>query len=482
MTRLKDQNCELQERLVSCGKHYAEVFRRLREEQQRQHPKISQLYAEMDKRASESDGDQSEMKKQMEELCNIYDQIITAACDECEKYLQNIERMEHENLQLSARGRMSSSPRKSRPGSSLDTDRYYTQLLQLSENANSELRKEIERLHKEMNMREQRLFDETMARTDNTNREQTEKMKAQISELSQEMSLLNVDNRALREKILRTENENEILMKRVKDSGMVDTELQSLQSNLDNQLDLNHQLESKVKSLELIRMEHNSICSKIKSELEEAKANAVKYETEYQQLSQRIQRSKELQQNYEAMNLELTNRLQNLRHENSCLTENLKSTQQELLHSQTLNMQELHESNNQEVNAKLMEEAVEQHQQELRDLTVKLEAVEKQRDHANMKVKALRDRLKNMQDSWQKISTDTETSFSALRVQYQQQIKEYKSIVQSLKSQNASLNTRIESLKKINSQHNASQIGALEQQVRHCFNTNCKHFGVLYLY
>ena len=482
MTRLKDQNCELQERLVSCGKHYAEVFRRLREEQQRQHPKISQLYAEMEKRGSESDGDQSEMRKQMEELCNIYDQIITAACDECEKYLQNIERMEHENLQLSVRGRMSSSPRKSRPGSSLDTDRYYTQLLQLSENANSELRKEIERLHKEMNMREQRLFDETMARTDNTNREQTEKMKAQISELSQEMSLLNVDNRALREKILRTENENEILMKRVKDSGMVDTELQSLQSNLDNQLDLNHQLESKVKSLELIRMEHNSICSKIKSELEEAKANAVKYETEYQQLSQRIQRSKELQQNYEAMNLELTNRLQNLRHENSCLTENLKSTQQELLHSQTLNMQELHESNNQEVNAKLMEEAVEQHQQELRDLTVKLEAVEKQRDHANMKVKALRDRLKNMQDSWQKISTDTETSFSALRVQYQQQIKEYKSIVQSLKSQNASLNTRIESLKKINSQHNASQIGALEQQVRHCFNTNCKHFGVLYLY
>lgn len=468
VSRLRDQNSELQERLVKCGQHYSQVFTRLRKERERLGPKILQLQEEMQKRKDRSsEEEQIKLKKQISELCEVYDDIIQRACDECEQYLESIERLEYENMQLSARSAGSTSPRKARPGSSLDTDKYYTQLLKSSENANAELRKEIGRLHKEMNSREQKLFDDTMARIENTSSEQIDKMKGQIAELSQEMSLLNVDNRALREKILRTENENEILSKHVKDSAMTDKELKSLQSNLDSQLDLNHHLESKVRQLELIRMEHDGMCQQVKSELEEAKASARRYDAEHKQLSTKLSESRSLQLNFDAMNAKLNARLESLSNENGCLTDQLTHIREQLQLTQNRNAQRVESSHNQEDIVKKLRDAEANHQNEMKELEAKLEATEKQRQHANMKVKALRERLKTMQDSWQKISSDTESSFTALRNQYQQQIKEYKSIVESLKSQNSSLNTRIDSLKKVSSQHSASQVSSLEQQV--CF-------------
>ncbi|XP_067941301.1 uncharacterized protein [Watersipora subatra] len=466
VSRLKDQNSELQARLVKCGKNYSEVFNRLRQKQ-RQHPKLSKLAADLEKQTVGLNAEEKKgLKKQVEDLCDAYDEIITEACDECEKQLQSVETLEDENSQISARERALTSPKRSRPASSLETDKYYSQLLQMSENSNSELRKEVERLHKEMNSREQKLFDDSMVRAEYSNREQIDKMKSQISELSQEMSLLNVDNRALRERILRTENENEILGKKVKDSVMADEELNALQSNLDSQLDLNHQLEGKVKQLELIRKEHESICLSIKSELATANDAARRYNEELLEISEQLRSAKELNQSYDSIIGELGDKLKSVRIENVHLTEKIKHVEHVLSESQAQrDIRDQQESRTLEDITAQLENLKEKHHHEVKMIEEKLQSTEKQRENANMKVKALRERLKNMQDSWQKISGNTETSFSALRDQYQQQIKEYKSIVQSLKSQNASLNIRIDSLKKISSQHNASQVSSLEQQI-----------------
>lgn len=450
---------------MKCGESYSEVFSRLRQERLRQNSNITNICKDIQTGAELSSSKDDVLQQQLDDLCEIYDKIIKGACDECEQYLHSIDQLENENLQLSART-LSASPRKSRPGSSIDTDKYYTELLQSSEHTNLELRQEIERLHKEMNLREKNLFNKTMARIGNNDREQAEKMKAQIAELSQEMSLLNVDNRALRERILKTENENEILCKQVSDTTAVDDELKSLQSNLDNQLALNHALETKVKELELLRLEHGVVCERVKGDLQEATEKMLVYEAESKDLRHRLEESRDLQQKFDDMNTTLHDQLIRLQSENGALAEEVGNIQREVTETRMVSAEEAIKQTSQDGETiKQLENDQLVHQQQILELTTQLESSDQQRQNANQKVKALRERLKNMQDSWQKISTDTESSFCALRDQYQQQIKEYKSIVESLKSQNSSLTARIDTLKAVTSQHNSSQLNNLEQQV-----------------
>lgn len=414
-------------------------------------------------RQSRSEEEQRRLREQLEELCEIYDNIIRGACDECEEFLQTIDSMEERSMRAS-----SASPRKSRPGSSLDTEKYYTDLLQSSERSNQELRQRIDQLNLELNAKEQKMFGDTMSRLDNGNREDMEKLKSQISELSRELSLLNVDNRALRERLLKTETENEVLAKRMKESSSASDEVVSLQSNLDNQLSINTSSESRIKELELIRMEHTTLCERVKADLFDASEKVVEYEVEIKELREKLREAKGLQQKFDHMNFHLNNRMEWLQGENSVLMDEVSKVQREVGAAQQITTEENQQQSKLIETIKKQEESQARHELEVRELTSKLEATEQQKHNANMKVKALRDRLKNMQDSWQKISADTETSFTALREQYQQQIKEYKSIIASLKSQNTSLNARIESLKKVTAQTNTSnngQVNNLEQQV-----------------
>ena len=432
----------------------------------RQNPSITSLCDELqgEGRPSRSSEEQQRLQAQLDELCQIYDRIISGACDECEEFLQTVDGMEHHSARSS-----SVSPRKSRPSSGIDTDKYYTDLLHSSEKSNHELRQKIEQLNIELNKKEQQMFGDTMARLENTNRDQIEKLKAQIAELSQEMSLLNVDNRALRERLLKTENENEALTKQMKESGHVSDELRSLQSNLNSQLAINHDSESRIKELELIRMEHSTLCERVKADLFEASEKVVEYEAEIKDLRGKVREAKGLQQKFDHMNFHLNNKMEWLQNENTVLMDEVSKVQREVGVAQQITTEDNHKQVELLETIKQQEEAKTRHDSEMKELQSKLETTEQQKHNANLKVKALRDRLKNMQDSWQKISADTESSFTALREQYQQQIKEYKSIIDSLKSQNTSLNARIESMKKVANQTNTSnngQVNNLEQQVR----------------
>jgi len=459
VARLKGQIKALQGNLVKCGQNYSDLFSRLRQERLRVNPNILEICEELfnSKREARTNQEQLRYKQQISELCELYDTVIDGACQECEEYLHSIERLELEN-------RNTRSPPKSRPN--MATDEYYMEMLHSSEQSNRELRVQIEQLQKEMNSREQRLFNETMSRIENTNREQTEKMKSQIAELSQELSLLNVDNRALREKILRTENDNESLMKQVSNSTVVSEELKALQSNLDNQLSLNHTLELKVRELELIRMEHSTSCEAMKRDYTDLTKKLLAYENELRNLHKKFSESQELQYKFDQMNSHLNESMMRIQTENNVLVQEVSSARKEVSLAHMVSEQETRKQSEHEETIMRMKEMELAHQTEIEELTSKLESAEKQHQAANSKVKALRDRLKTMQESWQKVSTNTESSFTALRDQYQQQIKEYKSIIDSLKSQNSSLGSRIESLKKVSAQNNSSQVANLEQQVR----------------
>ncbi|KAF6029637.1 hypothetical protein EB796_012046 [Bugula neritina] len=387
VARLKDQIKALQGNLVKCGQNY------------------SDLAVQFEKEAR-TNQEQLRYKQQISELCELYDTVIDGACQECEEYLHSIERLELEN-------RNTRSPPKSRPN--MATDEYYMEMLHSSEQSNRELRVQIEQLQKEMNSREQRLFNETMSRIENTNREQTEKMKSQIAELSQELSLLNVDNRALREKILRTENDNESLMKQVSNSTVVSEELKALQSNLDNQLSLNHTLELKVRELELIRMEHSTSCEAMKRDYTDLTEKLLAYENELRNLHKKFSESQELQYKFDQMNSHLNESMMRIQTENNVLVQEVSSARKEVSLAHMVSEQETRKQSEHEETILRMKEMELAHQTEIEELTSKLESAEKQHQAANSKVKALRDRLKTMQESWQKVSTNTESSFTAPR-------------------------------------------------------------------
>ena len=193
------------------------------------------------------------------------------------------------------------------------------------------------------------------------------------------------------------------------------------------------------------------------------------YEAEIKDLRGKVREAKGLQQKFDHMNFHLNNKMEWLQNENTVLMDEVSKVQREVGVAQQITTEDNHKHVELLETIKQQEEAKTRHDSEMKELQSKLETTEQQKHNANLKVKALRDRLKNMQDSWQKISADTESSFTALREQYQQQIKEYKSIIDSLKSQNTSLNARIESMKKVANQTNTSnngQVNNLEQQVR----------------
>lgn len=465
VTKLKEQKEQLQQRLDRSSESYGEIFSRLRQERLQQNLSIANLCDDLQSegRRSRSDEEQRRLKAQLEELCQIYDNIISSACDECQEFLHTIDVMDNQTTRDS-----SVSPRKIRPSSGIDTDKYYTELLHASEKSNQELRGKIENLNLQLNEKEQQMFGATMTRMDNTNRDQIEKLKAQIAELSQELSLQNVDNRALRERLLKTENENESLTKQMNETTNVSDELRSLQSNLNSQLAINNNSESRIKELELIRMEHSTLCERAKADLFEASEKVVEYEAEIKDLRDKVREAKSLQQKFDHMNFHLNNKMEWLQNENTVLMDEVSKVQREVGSAQQITTEDNQKQAQLLETIKQQEDAKTKHNQEMKELQGKLDATEKQKTNANLKVKALRDRLKSMQDSWQKISADTESSFTALREQYQQQIKEYKSIIDSLKSQNTSLNARIESMKKVASQTNTSNNGNmnnLEQQV-----------------
>lgn len=475
VNRLKNQNSALQKSLVESGDGYLQLLSKLREERLKRNPDISEICSKLqyEGQSSRNRQEQERMSAQLDDLCNIYDKIITGACDECEGFLQSIDIMEQERSssrdgsiggRSDKRGSSASPSRRIRPVNSLETDKYFTDLLHTSEKSNNELRQQVENLQREMNSREQKLFGEAMARLDGNNQDQMEKMKTQISELSQELSMLNVDNRALRERILKTENDNEILSKQNKDLSGVDKELKALQSNLDSQLAQNSALESKTRKLDLIRQEHSMICGRSKNNLIEARKKLQQSEEEVQVLRSQLNAAKDLQNKFDKMNERLHNQMSKLQDDNGMLAEEVSKIQREVGVAHILNSQDTTRQSEQDETIRVLTENNATHQQNMTELQLKLDSSEKQRQNANLKVKALRERLKTMQDSWQKISNDTESSFTALREQYQQQIKEYKSIIDSLKSQNSSLNSRIDSMKQVSSHNNTSKVSNLEQQ------------------
>lgn len=450
MGSLRHQNKQLLDRLVVAGKDFEEIFVRLR----REHKNAEKHCDKQESRA----------------IWKFYDGLINSVCKDGEKQATSLQGSEDDGRSASECSTAFSSPRKSRPSSSItETDQCYTDMLQSLESSNRELRLELEQLQRDLSLKEQGLFNNTMTRLDNSNKQQVAKLQNQITELSQELSLLNIDNSALREKILQVENDKAALVKKVAESGHNEKEMVALQSNLDAQLVQNKKLENKVKQLELVRDEHETVCAQSRKELQEKTHKVTSYEREVTDMRQKVKEAKDMQLKFDYMNLHLNNQMEKLQAENSVLVDQLTKVKQDL--SKQTSAADIDDKKYRDMEATLrrLQEDREHGEQQMLELKERLSATEGAKNSANMKVKALRERLKTMQESWQTISKETESSFTSLKDQYQQQIKEYKSIIDSLKSQNVALNARIESMKKVADQMSVGQngqISSLENQVR----------------
>lgn len=447
--RLRGQNRHLFDRLVNAGRDCEQIFSRLRRE-----------HKNAEKHCN---------KQESHAIWKFYDGLINSVCEDGGKHVTGLKNADEDTIAKSECSTAASSPRKSRPGScNTEADHCYTDMINSLESSNRELRLELEQLQRNLSLKEQGLFNDAMARIDNSSREQVTKLQGQMVELSQELSLMNTDNKKLREKILAAENENATLVRKVSESASSEKEMVALQSNLDIQLAQNHKLEVKVKQLELVKDEHETICQQGRQELQVKTSQVLSYEKDLSELRQKVRQAKDMQLKFDYMNLHLNNQMEKLQSENTVLQDQLSTVSQEF--SKRNSAVFLDEKSHQDMKAtvnKLQEEQT-CREKEAAELKEQLAASEMSRNNANMKAKALRERLKTMQESWQTVSKETESSFMSLKDQYQQQIKEYKSIVDSLKSQNASLNARIESMKKVADQMSngqSSQISGLESQV-----------------
>jgi len=471
VNKLREQNKELTDRLQTRVTFQGRFLEKLRNGKSHHEREILRLRQGLEASIAESSHGNEATKQQLRQLCDLYDDIITGSLDE-----DSDEEFDANDTGIGLDGRRSLSPaRKSRSKlfdkrslmerSKKEVESYYLEMMTSLEASNKALRLDVEKLQKEMHEKEKQHFHETMARLESTNNEQVEKLKNQVGDLSHELANINLDNRALREKLLRTESENEILNRQIKDMSLSDSELASLQTNLDTQLSLNQHLEIRMKELNLIRQEHTTICESIKAELAEAKKKLQAHDSEKDHLSLRLRDSRELQGRFDEMNTTLNEKLEELQEENSELIEELSQAKAALskLTSQKSSLKEMTPEELLHEKSKL-QESLKVRIAENKSLEAKLQVSEKQRSNANTKAKALRDRLKTMQESWDLISKDAEKSYASLKEQYQQQVTEYKSIIASLKSQNAGLNAQLESVQKVKAVSNEAVL-ELENKV-----------------